>query len=205
MTELPVFGKITTVPAIEQAVLATLKLWSPRYLRAMEASTGREPGALPEIASWRPTDDLADRFPEQMIPAVQLQCTTDIDLDVKGDVVVAGLRGTIDVVVQSNEPEPARELASLYAFLLGLIVLQKPELDGSIKCLGTGWEKLGVPDVGKLKAEARWLAFGSATILLAVSDFASPLMAPESPELDADEVAEYPEVTSHKLTLDPEA
>jgi hypothetical protein len=201
MTE-SVFGQITLIPTVEQAVLTTLKNWSPRFLREIERRTGREPMALPEVASWRPTDELADRFPEQMMPAVQLQCTTDIELETKGDVVVAGLRGTIDVVVQSNEAEPARELASLYAFHLGLIVLQKPELDGSIKCLGTGWERMGVPDVGKLKAESRWLAVGSVTILLAVGDFASPLMAPESPT--GTEADEYPEVTSHKLTLAPE-
>lgn len=195
------FGDITLVPQVEQAVLATLKLWSPTYLREMERRTSRAPNALPDVASWRPTDDILDRFPEQQIPAVHLQLTTDIDLETRADSVVAGFRGTIDVIVQSTEAEPARELASLYAYALGLIILQRPQLDKSVKCVGTGWEKLGVPEVGKLKAESRWLAFGSATILLAVEGVASPLMGPEAPQVEDAVPPDYPVVESTHLTV----
>jgi hypothetical protein len=198
------FGEITLIPDIEKAILATLKEWSPTYLREMERRTGRGPSKLPDVASWRPTDDILDRFPEQQIPAVQLQCTTDIDLTTRAQDVVAGIRGTIDVIVQSNEAEPARELASLYAYSLGLIILQKPQLDGSIKCAGTGWEKMGVPEVGKLKAESRWLAFGSATIVLAVENFASSMMGPEAPQVEDIEPPPYPVAETHHLDLEPE-
>ncbi|HEV3309423.1 MAG TPA: hypothetical protein VG815_02745 [Chloroflexota bacterium] len=202
------FGEITLIPDVEKSILATLKEWSPTYLREMERRTGRKPKGLPNVASWRPTDDILDRFPEQQIPAVQLQCTTDIDLTTRAEDVVAGIRGTIDVIVQSNESEPARELASLYAYSLGLIILQKPQLDGSIKCVGTGWEKMGVPEVGKLKAESRWLAFGSSTIILAVENFASSMMGPEGPQVEDVEPPAYPVVETHHLDLtleeDPE-
>jgi hypothetical protein len=198
------FGELTLVTDIEKGVLATLQKWSPTYLRKMERHTGREFEALPDVASWRPTDDILDRFPEQQIPAVQLQCTTDIDLETRALDVVAGIRGTIDVIVQSNEAEVARELASIYAFSLGLIIVQKPELDGSVKCVGTGWEKMGVPEVGKLKADSRWLAFGSATIILAVEDFATVMAGPEEPQVGETPPPEYPEVTSHKLTVELE-
>lgn len=196
------FGEITTPPQAEKAVLATLQRWSNTYLREIERRTGREPNALPNVASWRPTDDILDRFPEQQIPAVQLQCTTDIDLETKAQDVVAGLRGTIDVICQSNESELARELAALYAYHLGLIILQNPQLDGSVKCIGTGWEKLGVPESGKLKAESRWLGFGSATILLAVEGFASPLMGPMEP--DEGVPPEYPVAETHTLDVELE-
>jgi hypothetical protein len=200
----PVFGEITLVPAIEQAVLVTLQTYSPTYLREMERRTGRDFEALPDVASWRATDDLLDRFPEQQLPAVQLQCTTDIDLTTRAQDIVAGIRGTIDVVVQSNEAEAARELASIYAFSLGLIIAQNPALDKSVKCIGTGWEKMTVPEVGKLKASSRWLAFGSATIVLAIEGFASPLMGPEEPQVGETPPPMYPEVTSHKLTVELE-
>jgi hypothetical protein len=198
------FGEITLIPDIEKSILATLQEWSPTYLREMERRTGREPEGLPNVASWRPTDDILDRFPEQQIPAVQLQCTTDIDLTTRAEDVVAGIRGTIDVIVQSNESEPARELASLYAYSLGLIILQKPQLDGTIKCVGTGWEKMGVPEVGKLKAESRWLAFGSSTIILAVENFASSLMGPEEPQVEGIEPPAYPVAGTHHLDVELE-
>jgi hypothetical protein len=200
----PVFGEITLVPAIEQAVLATLQTYSPTYLREMERRTGRAFEALPDVASWRPTDDILDRFPEQQIPAVQLQCTTDIDLTTRAQDIVAGIRGTIDVVVQSNEAEAARELASIYAYSLGLIVVQNPALDKSVKCVGTGWEKMGVPEFGKLKADSRWLAFGSATIILAVEGFATVMAGPEEPQVGETPPPMYPEVESHRLTVELE-
>ncbi len=195
------FGNIVTVPQVERAVLNTLKKWSPTYLRQMERITGREPNALPNVASWRATDDILDRFPEQQIPAVQLTLTTDIDLVTRAEDVVAGLRGEIDVTVQSTEAEPARELASMYAQILGLIVMQKPELDGTITCEGTAWEKLMVPEVGKLKAESRWLAWGQSVVVLAVANFAQPLMGPAEPQVENIEPPEYPVAETTHLEL----
>jgi hypothetical protein len=200
----PVFGEITLVPQIEKAVLATLQLYSPSYLREMERRVGLDFEALPDVKSWRATDDILDRFPEQQIPAVQLQCTTDIDLTTRAQDIVAGIRGTIDVIVQSNEAEPARELASIYAYSLGLIVVQNPALDKSVKCIGTAWEELSVPEVGRLKSSSRWLAFGSATIVLAVEGFASQLMGPEEPQVGETPPPMYPEVESHRLTMELE-
>ena len=202
-----VFGNITTPPQVEAAVTATLKKWSPTYLREMERLEGLEPKALPDIASWRATDEIADRFPEQAIPAVQLQFTSDIDLVTLADDVAAQFLGTIDVVVQAGEAERARELASLYAFHLGLIVLQKPELDGSVACIGTAWVKLGTPEVGKMRASSRWLAVGSSTVRLTVEGVAAVLEGPAEPvepEGGTEPPPEYPEATTHDLIVEPE-
>jgi len=199
-----VFGHITTPPQVEKAVLATLKAHSNGYLREMERVSGRQPFDFPNVVSWRATDDIAERFPEQMIPAVQLALTTDADLTTEADDVIGGFRGTIDVVVQSAEAERARELASLYAYSLGLIILQNPQLDGSVNCRGTGWERIGTPQVGKLKGESRWLSIGTATIICAVAGIASPLMGPEAPigpDEEATPPADYPVAEHTKLTV----
>ncbi|HSZ70240.1 MAG TPA: hypothetical protein VK756_07750 [Solirubrobacteraceae bacterium] len=201
------FGEIVTVPQIEQAILATLQKWSNTYLREIERRTGREPNAFPDVASWRPTDDILDRFPEQQIPSVQLQCTSEVDIETRAQDAVAGLRGTVDVLVQTNEAETAREVASLYVYHLALILVQNPELDGSVKCAGVVWEKMGVPDVGRLKDKSRWLAWGDATIFLAIEGFASPLMGPAEP-IPADEEGtappEYPVAETHHLDVELE-
>lgn len=193
------FGDITTLPQIERAILATLKEWVPSYLRKMERAEGLEAKALPEVASWRPVDAVTDRWPEEQLPSVLLICTTDVALDTQGDNMVAGLRGQISVVVQSNESEGAREIASLYAQALGLIIMQKPGLDQSVKCTATAWERIGVPELGKPdKAATRWLAVGEATVILAVENFAAPLMGPAEP---GSEPGDYPTAAHHKLKL----
>jgi hypothetical protein len=199
--DLSVFGGIVTPPDVESAFLATLRTWSPTYLRFIERHTARKPNDLPAIASWRAADTLEERFPEQAIPACQVMVATDIDLRTQADGMMGTFTGDIDILVSSPEPERARELALLYAFAHGLALLQHPELDGSLDVQGYGWEKMGAPAIGK--GEGRWLALGTCHVTIAVQGIAVPLSGPTEPIVT--EPAELPivEHTELELTLGP--
>ena len=173
------FGEIVTPPDVERSVLAGLKEWSSTYLRLMERHTGRNLNALPDIASWRAADTMAERFPEQQIPACQVMIATDAVLDTQAQGMMGTFAGDIDVLVQSTEPERARELALLYAYAHGLLLLQQPQLDKTLNIAGMVWERIGAPAVGK--AEGRWLALGTIHVVVAVQGIASPLAGPAEP------------------------
>lgn len=204
-----VFGAIVRPKEVERAVKATLERWAPTYLRAMERRDGLPPGSYPNVASWRAADTMEERFPEQMIPAVQIMLTDNVDLDTQAESATGLFEGTIDVLVQSIEPEPARELAGTYGFILGLILTQQSGLDGSLRVSGIGWEKMGVPAVGK--AESRWLALGSAEVHIAVDRIYNPLAGPTKPtELAPEppsgkEPESWPVAQEKKLTVEEKA
>lgn len=197
-----VFGNIVTPTQVEIAIRECYERWSPTYLRQMERETGRPPHGLPDIASWRFANSAADRFPEQQIPAVQIMLTPDIQMGIEASSAHAYMNGTVDVLVQSTEPEPARELASIYAYHLGLISLQQNASNERVKInWPIGWEKLEVPAVGK--PESRWLALGSISISVYVNNFATPRVGPTEP--DEELPPEYPVGETHHLKLEPES
>jgi hypothetical protein len=197
MTE-DVFGFLVTPPQVEKAIENTLRAWSDTYLRRMEKASGRKPRAFPSIASYRAADTMEERFPEQQIPACQVMVATEIELVTRGESVVGIYKGDIDFLVQSTEPETARELALLYAWGHGLLLFQKSGLDESIPVCGLGWERAGSPATGK--ETGRWLAIGTVEITVEVQDVASPLEGPLEPT--EGEPVDYPIVEGTELIVD---
>lgn len=199
MPQPDVFGVTVTPPMVERAVIATLKLWLPTYLRHLEKVEGFKAKALPDVKSWRAADTMEERFPEQQIPAVQVMLTNDVKLVTEAETGHAVFGGTVDVLVESSEPEPVRRLASIYAWAIGLCLDQKSGLDGSVPIDGFGWASHNVPALGR--PSNRWLALGSVDVAFAVKDAFNPLAGPTEP---SDEPPNWPVATKGRLILDPE-
>lgn len=177
-----VFGSITTPIDVEDAVIATLEKWSLTYIREMERHAGRTSGSLDPIQSFRPLGMTTERFPEYAIPAVEVVFSDDIELHTTANGVTGIFKGTVDVLVASNEEGPARALAALYNQALGLALQQNVVLDESIDVVGFGWTGMGVPAIGPAsKDHSRWLALGTNHITLTVEGVADAMGGPEAP------------------------
>jgi hypothetical protein len=198
MTE--VFGGIVTPPDVEVAVESTLKTWMSTYLRFMERTYGFRPKSFPNVRSWRLADSIEDRFPEQQIPAVQIEFATDVEIITRAESANGVFTGTVDVLVETAQPESARRIAGYYEFAMGLALAQHTALDGSVEVGGFEWTKMGVPAVAK--PEGRWLALGSITITVEILNIFNPQLGPEAPQpADSEEPPpNYPTVATHHLT-----
>ena len=205
MTSSESIGPIVTDVDVENAVLATLKRWMPTYLREMERHSNEPEKSFPDIASWRAADTPEDRFPEQMIPAIQVMLTSDTEIITKSESADGLFSGTIDCLVATTEPETARRMAALYQFAMGLALVQHPHLDGSIEVAGFGWKKSGVPAVGK--PDERWLSLGTIEVSILVSNIFNPYLGPVNPqEPDGEGVPPaWPRIESHEFILNKES
>lgn len=183
---------------------ATIKRWMDTYLRHMERTEGYRLRSLPSVRSYRAADTMEERFPEQQIPAVQIMLTTENKIVTGGDNAHMVFGGTVDVLVQSTEPEPTRRLAAVYAFAMGLMLQQQglqpdPKSGTVIPVEGFGWADQGVPALGK--PGGRWLALGSIGVAYAVQKVFDPLAGPTEP---SDEPPNWPVAEHTKLVLEPE-
>lgn len=194
-----VFGPQVTPNDVERAVENTIRTWYDTYLREAERHEGFKPRSLPGIKSLRAADTMEQRFPEQQIPACQVMLTTSNKVHVQGVTGAMAFSGTVDVLVQSTEPEPARRLASLYAWYMGLMLEQNGQLDGSLPIAGFGWDEHGVPALGK--PTERWLALGSIDVAFLVQTAFDPLAGPAEP---GDEPPARPVVEKTEVVLQPE-
>lgn len=199
MPQPDVFGVTVTPPMVERAVEATLKDWLDTYLRHMERVEGYKLRSLPSVRSWRAADTMEQRFAEQQIPAVQIMLTTETKLVTEASTGHAVFGGTVDVLVESNQPEPVRRLASVYGWAIGLCLAQKSGLDGSVPIDGFGWANHGTPALGKV--QTRWLGLGSVDVAFAVKDAFNPLAGPTEP---ADEPPNWPTAETTRLILEEE-
>ncbi|MFZ1927390.1 MAG: hypothetical protein WAU42_14780 [Solirubrobacteraceae bacterium] len=200
-----VFGPITTPTDVENAVIATLEKWALTYIRAMERHDDREAGSLDEIKSYRPVAAPNERFPEYAIPAVQVIFSEDIELRTTSSKGITGtFKGTIDVLVESNEEGAARDLAALYNHALGLALQQNVLLDETVQITGFGWIGMGIPAIGpSSKDHSRWLALGTNHIVLTVDGVADPFGGPDEPI--ETEPPERPVIESTELNITGEA
>jgi hypothetical protein len=195
------FGVTITPPMVERGVEAQIRLWIDTYLRDMERVVGFKSKMLPSVRSYRAADTMEERFPEQQIPAVQIMLTTENKIVTGGDTAHMVFGGTVDVLVQSSEPEPTRRLAAVYAYAIGLLLQQQgPCADESIKVEGFGWSDQGVPALGR--PGNRWLALGSINVAVAVQDVFDPLAGPTEP---LDEPPNWPVAETTRLILDEES
>lgn len=193
------FGDIVYPHEVEAALVATLKFWMDTHLREAERRNGLDGGALPSVRSWRAAELLANRFPEQQIPAVQLEQAKPAVISTRADSATASFTYSCDIVVQSVSYDGARKLAGIYGYHMGLILLQNTQLDKSVNVEGLGWTDLGV------KASSpgdRCLALGTAQIDVTVSRIASPLLGPNEPApLPDAPPGDFPAVTSTNLDV----
>lgn len=131
VTVSPVFGRIVIASDAETALVDTLQAWLPSYLAELERRTGREPGAVPMVRSWRRSNRFY-RFPQDQLPAaIVISPGTTGAPERRGDGTIdAWYRLGIAIVCAANTAEATNELAKLYAAAVRTAVLQQPALAG---------------------------------------------------------------------------
>lgn len=190
------FGFFSTPVEVERAVENTIRIWNATYLREMERHFNLAPHAYENIKSYRAADSMNDRFPEQQIPSCQVMIADEVDIVTCANTVDAMFIGDIDILVQSTEPEPVRDLAIIYAWAIGMLLIQHPQLDKSLPISSMGWDKMGVPAVAK--PEERWLAMGSIRVTILVEGMVANLEGPVVPT--EEEPEGFPRVETVHLT-----
>lgn len=189
------FGDIITPSDLEESIVTVLEKWSPTYLRYMERHTGRDFQSMPNIESYRAANAMNERLPEQATPACQVMMDEQVELVTKAETITGVFTGDIDILVGAPEPELARQLAGLYAFSTGMLMIQKYQMESVIKPEGMAWTKLGVPGVGENKE--RWLAIGSIQIVIHIEKMLYQYDGPLEPiEI---EPGDYPKVEHSRL------
>lgn len=205
-TASPVFGRIVLGSDVETALIDTLNAWLPSYLAELERRTGRDPGAVPMVRSWRRSNRFY-RFPQDQLPAaiVISPGTTGIP-ERRGDGTIdAWYRLGVAIVCSANKPEATNDLAKLYAAAVRTAVLQQPSLAGdpddphpfAARVVFVGETTDDVP--------AEYLEIGSVAEVgfdVLIEGIADAAAGPT--ETTVEPPAELPVVTSHHVDIEVE-
>jgi len=135
-----VFGSIRHGGHVEQAVIDTLRLWMPTYLREAERQSNRAQGVLLAPRSYTTTPDrrpVPERYPGSTLPAVIVAATGAPRgrRAGQGQVTLEWQFG-VAVVVSAATEETTRELAHLYGWCCAAIVEHHPSLGGVVSDAG---------------------------------------------------------------------
>lgn len=206
MTASPVFGRIVIASDVETALVDTLQAWLPTYLAELERRTGRDPGAVPMVKSWRRSNRFY-RFPQDQLPAaIVISPGTTGQPERRGaGTIDAWWRIGIAIVCSANTPEATNELAKLYAAAVRTAVLQQPSLAGdpadphpfAAKVLFVGEVTDDVP--------AEYLEVGCTAQVefdVLVEGIADTTAGPAAPTVDTPD--DWPTVTSQHVDIEVE-
>lgn len=138
------FGRIVSDDQVEDAVVATLKKWTPTYLAEVERQRGLEPGYYqrPVDSSFLLHTDF-DKWPEEMLPVVEV-ISPGVDDDPPrkgaGDYHAHFLIGVIGIVSGADQFE-SRRFAHRMGAAIRAILTQKASLDQALDgtVFGTSW------------------------------------------------------------------
>lgn len=199
-----IFGPLVTGTDLEDAVVATLKLWVAEYLAWAERATGRAQGSLPSPRAWV-TSATAERWPEETPPCVLVLSTGTTEAPImEGD---GSYRAKYDlgvaIVTSANTEGATLELAKLYTAVFERILLQHRSLGGfanAVEWQGDSWDKM--PANPKRR---RHLAYGSAEFMVEVSDVLNARTGPAVPRVDPTPAEpDDPTITQATVVLNPE-
>lgn len=128
-----VFGTLSGADSAESALLNTLWLWMPTYLREVERQNNLTEESLPSIRSFAIVSDY-DRWPQEQLPAVQVASAGlvngSIEKDGEGNHTA---RYAVEVTVTVGGPKAVetRVASQRYAQAIRAVLLQKRnETDG---------------------------------------------------------------------------
>lgn len=193
-----IFSSIISGAEVEKAAMDTLQEWLPTYLEEMCRQTGREPGSLPYIRSWKTVNDF-ESFPEDQIPLLLLISTGLAEPPLKegdGKYRATWILGT-GVVCSGQDQQGSNDLAKLYSAAVRAALLQRPSLGGLAH--GTDWEDERYND---LPAEnGRTLAAGQNIFSVEVRGVLDVQAGPGAPDPLPDPITDYDPVIAETAEL----
>lgn len=178
MTTTQVFGRIVTAEQVEQAVIETLQLWLPTYLRQMEVVGERPDQSLRPPRHYK-TANRFENWPDDQLPVAV--------------VVSPGLREAprrlgsgefnakwtvgIGIVCSADNAQNTNSLAKAYAAAVRAVLTQKPDLGGF--AAGVEWLDETYDDA---PVEAgRTLASGQVVFAIQVNSVLDTFRGPVTP------------------------
>jgi hypothetical protein len=126
-----VFGPIFVAAFLEQAVIDTLKIWLPLYIKEIELQLGRTPGELPPPKSYT-TRRRFDKFPEDQLPTIIVVSPgLDDDPNEEGDGNYrAPWRMHVGAVVSTSDPAATNLVAKIMGAAIRGAMVQHKSLGG---------------------------------------------------------------------------
>jgi len=159
MSDLEVFGPLVLATDVENAYVATLKLWMPTYLGFVERHIGDEFGTLPLPGSYTFSSDF-NHFPEEQLPAILISSDKLAHPQPDG---TKAYRATfpmkVGVAVSSQDRTSSERLAKIYAGVIRSIFTDKGSLEDF--AVATDWLS---EDYGVHVSEASARTFGAAQL-----------------------------------------
>lgn len=181
-----VYGPVVTGEDVENAVIGTLRLWTPAYVAEISAHSGRGRATLPKFRSFTSAAE-ADAWPEDQLPACVVvspglyrQPWKDGNGKYRAQWDVA-----LAAICSGSDRASTLKLLRLYCAALRLTALQNPSLGGFGE--GVTWldesydDSLGFED-------SRTIAMGLVRLAVEVSSVVSSFgglkQVPTDPDAD---------------------
>lgn len=209
MTE-SVFGQIISTENVEDAYVATIKLWADTYLSEVERQNDISVPTIGRPASYQQTYDM-DNWPLDQMPGVIVVCRgTTGTLERQGDQTYGGwFEVGVGVLVSGQNTLDARTVGQRYQAAMNALILQQGSLGNFATSTVLTSFSVDLQDV-----ENRYLALAVSEFLTFVDGIvaasAGPIL-PDPTELTPDPDAPpgstespysgYPESSSYDVTL----
>lgn len=177
------FGPLLLNVDIDDAVLATLKLWLPTYLRQQEIERDKSVGFFnrPKDESYANTLD-DDEFPDHWLPAIIVTSAhTEGDPQKDGDGnYYAAWNVVVSAIVRGRTPPETRWVASQFeGAVRRTLVHQGVSIDGELR-----WTGSNVAPVRDPTNAGRYLAAGMSTFVVYADKVVQEGMGPYVPDDD---------------------
>jgi hypothetical protein len=203
------FQPIFVGAVLEQAVIDTIKMWIPTYLREVERLTGRQMGDIPVPRSYT-TRKIFEKFVEDQTPTIIVVSPGTADEPkMEGDGHYRAEWGLgVGAVVSTSTQETTNLVAKVYGAAIRAIILQQASLGGIAS--GVRWMDESYDD---LPSDDSDRTLGSAALYFrvevddVVNRFAGPnsVYFPADPDPDSQPGADWPTVETVEVTLLKEA
>jgi hypothetical protein len=204
-TEKSIFQRILVASEIEEAVINTLQMWFPTYLREMERQLGLAKGTLSAPVNYTNRNSFDAEVGEKDLPKVVVVSPglADTPLPQGQGRYRAIWRLGIGVAVSASTEQLANMLTKSYGATVRAIILQQQQLDESIPgvveitWIEESYDDLDIPDQIMLyKAAAIYFHIDVENV---VSKWAGPEPPPPTDKYI------YGEVQEVDIALDKEA
>lgn len=174
------FGPLRHGGEIEDAVLASLQLWLPDYLREVERQAGLDAEVLegPRSIGWAPE---MTKWPEDQLPSlivVSPGTSEDPERDGEG-VHRARFALNVGVVASAADERDTRRLAQLYGAVVRGCLLQHRILAEEIQVVA--WNGEGYDDIPQAAEMRRTVALGLNRFTVEIGDLVSDTQGPGEP------------------------
>jgi hypothetical protein len=155
------FGDLVTTVDVDDAVVATLKMWLPTYLTQFEQERDLAPGFLsrPNDSAYANTLE-SDEFLDHTLPAVIVTtaATADPPVITNNWSYIANWRLTVSSVLRGRRPPETRRSASYFEGSVRRLLVQKGDLGGLAK--RCRWISSTVAPLPDRTGKGRYLAAG---------------------------------------------